>query len=84
MLVRSVGVPVGLRAVMVCLGRVLLSSIVSAMLVMMRCLPVVMGGGLVVARCRVMMFGSRMSCCRGHSFPPFCLGRRCAAVAGMC
>ena len=69
-LVRGVGVPVGLRTVVLCLSRVLLSLIVSAVPVMVRSRSMVMRGGLVVPRCRVMMLGSRMSCGRRHAFPP--------------
>jgi hypothetical protein len=70
MLVRSLGVPFGLGAVVMRRCRVLLRFVVSAIFVMMRGLSMMMRSGLMVARCGVMMFDSRMSCGRGHLHSP--------------
>jgi hypothetical protein len=68
--VGSIGVLVSLGAVVLCRSCVLLGFIVPPMPVMVLCLPMVMCGSLVMARRRMMMFGSRMSCGCGHVHPP--------------
>jgi hypothetical protein len=62
--------PMGFGAVMMSRSRVLLSLIVSAMPMMVRCLPMVMGRGLVVTSSTMMMFRGRMRCRGGHEVPP--------------
>jgi hypothetical protein len=49
---------------------VLLGFVVPAVPVIVFCLPMVMGGSLVMPRRSMMMFGSRRSCGRGHARPP--------------
>jgi hypothetical protein len=72
--VRSVGMLVGLFAVMMCRNRVLLGFFVSAVLVMMRSLPMVVRGCLMVTGCGMVMFGCRVSCRRGHGASPLACG----------
>lgn len=56
MLVGGVAVLVGMTAVLVGRCRVLATFVVSSMIVMMRCLPMMMSGGFMMSRSVVVMF----------------------------
>ena len=74
MLVRGSTVPVGFGAMMMGRSGVLLGLVVAVVPVVVLCLAMVMRGCFVVAGRGVMMFGSRMSCRRGHELSPCGVG----------
>jgi hypothetical protein len=67
-LVSSLAVLMSLAAVLLGSSCVLFGFVVSAVLVVVRGLPVMMCCGLVMAGRRVMVFGCGVGCCRGHCF----------------